>query len=144
MKLKSAFIAVCLLIGGLLFQLSAQNSNRAYTGWGEGEWWTPVFCDGEQIDILNGTVTFHWVYKPKDGGMDIDHAHGTLVSEETGEVFKYNESSKFYWGDLICAWHYHAIGENGTVYHGIIVADMLYPGSNCHDWILTPGKTVCH
>jgi hypothetical protein len=64
MKTKM-FLWVCLIIGMALTQVSAQNgkdgngSEVEYNTW--DTYWIPVYCDGEQVDLLTGSVIIHHI-----------------------------------------------------------------------------------
>jgi hypothetical protein len=62
MKTKTFFL-ICLLLGIGLTRLSAQNGQNGTTGsYSERYSWTfdiPVFCNGQQVDLLTGELEWH-------------------------------------------------------------------------------------
>ena len=143
MKTKTFFM-LCLLLGIGLTQLSAQNGNEVgrdiYLNY-----WTPVWTsNGDQIDVLAGDVTDHFVHH---------FQHGVLVSFKstfygevksvgfykdgvkiggTGEVFTIKDQFK---SDLtsttnIGGGHCHAKGNQGSDY--MIFYEYKY------DWSVDP------
>ena len=142
MKTK-VFLFVCLFIGMAVTTSFAQDkANSATQGWTEGAYWSPVFCDGQMVDFLQGGwIRVHYVYKLfKNGDLlykEIDQIKGEVTST-TGEVFKIREIDKWsYSGQWIMTWHYNLIGNQGTHYIGTLTY-------NYSTGELTIGKTVCN
>ena len=138
MKLKRLSVIFCLLAGVCFIQLSAQSTNKAHQGWWAGDFFTEVYCNGEQVDYVAGTLKFHYVYRSEaDYIWDIYQAKGEGVSSVTGENFKYKEIDKVYWEDGMYYWHYHLKGDMGSDYTGFAVWNMVtdemnFGPTNCH------------
>ena len=113
MKTKT-LILLCLLLGIGFTQLSAQSVSY-YMEW---DYWTPIYCDGVQVDYVTGTATAHVVEHYTDGELVWlkMHSYGEVTSE-SGEVFTlHNDQTK---EDLTeVTWHFNLDGENGTHYIG--------------------------
>ena len=96
-----------------------------------GEYYTPVICDGEEVDILylsevadqNAHITAHLI----DGKYVwfIVHCKLTITSLQTGETFKVNDQTKVYFDENeeydAFTMHIHAKGDKGT--HVIMFLD---------------------
>jgi hypothetical protein len=138
MQRKSIFLVIiCLFLGAGLSQLSAQNNGAIQDWMRSWEVRVDVYCDGDIVDVIDCTVDIHQVRK-----MDlvpiwrIYQLKGEGVSRNTDEVFKYKEGSKSDYDNLEATWHYHLIGNMGTVYIGFVT----------YDWTtreVTLGPTVC-
>ncbi len=58
MKAK-VFLFVCLFIGIATFSVNAQDkANKVDQGWFSSTYWSPVYCDGEVVDELEGGRTY--------------------------------------------------------------------------------------
>lgn len=143
MKRKSALLVItCLFLGAASIQLSAQSDNRTYQGWDEYSAVTPIYCDGEEVDLLLLEVRVHYVYHVKDGEVvwEHDQIKGTAASVSPGdEVFKYKEIDT-YLSESIIYFRYNAKGDLGTHYMGTMLVDIS------GGWgfeIFTPLSTVC-
>ncbi|MFB6341376.1 hypothetical protein ACE1ET_06620 [Saccharicrinis sp. FJH62] len=125
MKTKILFIGL-LLICFSGFQLTAEPNpgNGATQGWTEGTYWSPVFCNGQLVDVLEGGhIMLHYVLHIKDGFFfkEIDQLKGEVTSGETGETFKIVETDRTYFDDAwLITWHFSLIGDMGTHYVGTI------------------------
>lgn len=89
-----------------------------------GEYFTPVICDGEEVDILylpevadqNAHITAHLT----DGkyAWFIVHCKLTITSLQTGETFKVNDQTKVIFDENgeydKFTMHIHAKGDKGT------------------------------
>ncbi len=140
MKTKVIYL-FCLLLGMAWTQVTAQNkANNAVQGWTESTYYTPVYCDGEMVDYLEGGwLRVHYVYRYKDGMFfkEIDQLKGEVTSE-TGEVFKIRETDFTYFTDhWYVTWHYNLIGNRGNHYIGWMTYS-YWTGE------ITAGDTVCN
>ncbi|WP_167611625.1 hypothetical protein [Maribellus sediminis] len=89
-----------------------------------GEYYTPVICDGETVDLLylpevegqDAHITAHLV----DGQFVwfIVHCKLTITSQQTGETFKVNDQTKVIFDENgeyeSFTMHIHAKGDKGT------------------------------
>ena len=140
MKTK-IILLLCLLVGSAFSQVSAQDkSNNAIQGWTTSTYWSPVYCDGVEIDLLEGgELRVHYVYRYKNGKFfkEVDQLKGEVTSK-TGEVFKIRETDKTYFTDhWYVSWHYNLIGDQGNHYTGWITYS-YWDGS------ITIGHTTCN
>lgn len=143
MKAK-IILMVCLLIGISSMSVSAQDkaNNAADQGWFTTTYWSPVYCDGVMVDLLEGgEVTVHYVFRYVNNGpvlaKEIDQVKGTVTSQ-SGEVFKIRETDKYFYTDhWELTWHYNLIGNMGNHYIGSITY-------NYQTGEITVGKTVCN
>jgi hypothetical protein len=158
MKTKTLLL-ICLFLGIGLTQISGQNGQKdapkTYSEWYTTAYPDPVFCDGEQVDVLDLTITSHHIAKYVKGEWlhCFVQSTGTAVSvgfiDEngnkiggTGEVFTIKEIAKqdnniitaTYW-EWVANLHFNAKGNNGTHY---IVSCTLY-----YDGRVEGGKSVC-
>ena len=130
------------LIMSLSFgQLNAQKTNPVmYNYWATGTYWSPVYCDGMQVDVLEGgTIRIHIVALVKDGALqwEIDQIKGCVTSL-TGESFMIREVDRYFFdGNWFVTWHYNLIGDQGTHYTGTLTYSYL-------DGSITVGNTTCH
>jgi hypothetical protein len=129
MKTKT-FFTLCLLLGSVLTQLSAQpevgkSGNMIINGTFDYVGKVPLNCDYGNLVYLVGTVRSHAVfhYSNYDGNVnDFDWSrqefHGELVLKGTNEVFKV--SDEFTWKDATltqpATGHSILIGNQGSVY----------------------------
>ena len=145
MKRKSALLVIiCLFIGAVSFQLSAQSENRTYQGWDQFSYVTPIYCEGEiePIDLLSIDVKIHYVVHFKDGEVvwETDQLKGTATSANPGdEIFKYREIDTYLSKNLIY-FHYNAKGNMGTHYMGTMLVDI---SGGIGGEIFTPLRTIC-
>jgi hypothetical protein len=140
MKTK-AFLFIFLLFGISMAQVSAQGSDtRAWQGWFQSSYYTPVFCGDVMVDYLEGgVISVHYVVFRRDGKYqwETDKLKGEVTSQ-TGEVFKISELDKTYFTDhWYVTWHYNLIGNRGTHYIGTLTYS-YWTGET------TVGMTVCH
>ena len=143
MKRKSALsVIICLFIGAAMIQLSAQSENRTYQGWDTYSAITPIYCDGEEVDILLLDVKVHFVVHIKDGEVvwETDQIKGTATSASpSDETFKYREIDTYLSENLIY-FHYNAKGDMGTHYMGTMLVDISGGWGN---EVFTPLSTKC-
>ena len=124
MKTKT-FIILCLFLGIGLTQLSAQPDNKHGTGSvaydypGLG-WLTGVYCDGVQVDFMEGTGDAHVVDHYTNGIQDweILTFSGVGKSDWTQEIFTFKEQDKF-WNPKQGDWmvNAHIKGDKGALYN---------------------------
>ena len=145
MKTKTFFI-LCLLLGIVTMQLSAQNGKN-----GSGtiksditvdNWSGPVFCDGVLSDLitcssLSVEVTVHYVNGVEQWGINKVKTR-EFTSVNTGEVYK-GEAMFDHWSDVkgIDKFHYNLIGDKGGNISLHITIDLstfefVDIQSNCH------------
>jgi hypothetical protein len=141
MKTKT-FLLLCLFLGVGLTQLSAQNGKN---GTGtivftfENDYWSPVFCNGVQVDVLEGKLTSQVVIHAEKGQYKwyMLHWHGELISSLNQEVFQIHESDKIdipKLGDW--SYHFNLVGNKGSHY---INSGTL----NTDTWNVVVNKSVC-
>lgn len=142
MKAK-VFLLACLFIGFASTKVLAQDkANKADQGWVEGTYYSPVFCDGEMVDYLEGgTIMVHYVFRMfKNGDVlakEIDQIKGEVMSS-SGETFIVREIDKLsYENSWVLTWHYNLIGDRGTHYTGTLTY-------NYGTGELTVGNTTCN
>jgi len=129
MKTK-IFLLLCLFTGLGLTQLSAQNGKNgtgAINGFFEWDGYKqPVYCDGEIIDYLTGTVSLHSVAFFKNNVVLFynQHLFGEVYSTKTGEIFKLNEIDKCDQTSMLDFFHFNLIGNKGSHYIGFYIWDM--------------------
>lgn len=94
--------------------------NRSYSWTQDLILWTPVYCDGELVDLLTGPVTAHFVAHVKDGEIVwyMFQMFGEVESDLNGEVFTVHEKDK---GILIPSqetytYHVNLVGNMGSHY----------------------------
>lgn len=141
--MKTTFFLILFFFLGLaVTQTSAQEkANKADQGWFASTYWSPVYCDGEMVDYLEGgEIRVHYVFRLfKNGSVlakEIDQIKGTVTSS-TGEVFKIRETDKYKYIDgWEFTWHYNLIGDKGSHYIGTIT--YYYKTGE-----LVVGHTVC-
>ncbi len=127
MKTKSFLMIFCLFAGAVLMSLSAQSIEKSYPGWSNSLFYTEVYCEGEQVDYVEGVLKVHFVRHYAGGSWwkwEIYQAKGEGQSLWTGEVFKYKEVDKVDWGEGIYSWTYHLKGNRGSKYMGHVTWDM--------------------
>lgn len=126
MKTK-VILLLCLFMGLMqIQQVSAQGkANKADQGWFTSTYWSPVYCDGEMVDLLEGgELRVHYVFRMfKNGSVlakEVDQIKGTVTSS-TGEVFKIRETDKYKYIDgWVLTWRYNLIGDMGSHYIGTL------------------------
>ncbi|MGD0757015.1 MAG: hypothetical protein ABR927_18355 [Bacteroidales bacterium] len=148
MKTKTLLL-LCLFFGIGLTQLSAQelilkyNMSKDGTGtlqirinYNFGEYAIPVFCDGQQVDLLIGSATFRGVHRYKNWvfqGANDEFFGGDLHSTISDEVFKFIEKDHtgeftLVPGDLtpygILRVDYNINGNEGHHYIGTLLWDI--------------------
>lgn len=141
MKIKSLFVIVCLLVGAVFIQLSAQSDKRSVQGWFEWTVYSEIYCDGVFTDAIMGTLKFHYVFHPKSA-VEIEQYKGTGESLITGESFKWRETDKVSFADNTATIKYNLKGNQGSHYIGYMTLDFSDPDYN--NWVFTPIRTVCH
>lgn len=143
-KMKTnVFLMLCIFIGITSISVSAQDkANKAEQGWFTTTYWSPVYCDGEMVDLLKGgELRVHYVFRFVNNGLivakEIDQIKGSVTSV-SGEVFKIRETDKYFKTDhWEVTWHYNLIGDQGNHYIGWITMNFLTNE-------ITVGKTVCN
>ena len=126
MKTKSIFISLILLTGMAFTQqaVAQQKEKKTEQGWFTSEYWSPVYCDGVMIDLLEGgELRVHYVVHYKEGVkyFEIDQLKGYVTSGITGETFKVREVDKYYFTDhWYVTWNYNLIGDMGSHYVGTL------------------------
>lgn len=128
MKAK-LFLFACLFIGIASLSVNAQDkANKADQGWYSSTYWSPVYCNGEVVDVLEGgEIMVHYVYRTfKNGELlqkEVAQIKGTVTSA-TGEVFTIRETDKYFYIDhWVMKWHYNLIGDQGSHYTGTLFYD---------------------
>jgi hypothetical protein len=161
MKTKT-FLLLCLFLGIGLTQLSAQNgkngTNGSYSEYFTVDGWTQgAYCNGNQVDLLMGTLTFHHIGHYLKGDWiwcKTQCVSGELVSigfkdkdgktiGGTGETFSVHEIQKQVNniqpnGDWLYVdyCHFNLLGNKGTHYIGTIIWD--YTGAE------TSASAICN
>ena len=144
MKTLKSILVACLFAGLFVTSASAQDkANKVTQGWKTGIYWSPVFCDGEMVDMLeSGTLRIHYVWRWEPGVIykEIDQLKGEVQSSKTGEIFKIRETDKYLGTPnfFIVTWRYNLIGNMGSHYHGTITMDMISGD------IIEISNTVCN
>jgi hypothetical protein len=129
MKTKT-FLLVFLFTGLGLIRLSAQNGKNgtgAINGFFEWDGYKqPVYCDGEIVDYLTGTVSLHSVAIFKDNVVLTynQHLFGEVYSTVTDEIFRLNEIDKCDETSMLDPFHFNLIGNKGSHYIGFYIWDM--------------------
>jgi hypothetical protein len=124
MKTK-IFFMLCLLLGIATTQLFAQppivpdgTKSVSFRFELTVPFWTPLYCNGELVDIVGGTLKFHHIWHYADGTdlWCIYQCEGELTGQNTGEVFKYKESGRkhFHYDNCFVTFHYNALGDQGN------------------------------
>ena len=136
MKTK-AFLLVCLFLFMGLTQLSAQNgkggTNGSYSERFSDVFSIPVFCGGQQVDYLVGTLEWHHIGKWLKGDWQncFVQMFGELTSTTgSGEVFRVqliakqdnNIQSDGSW-EYYAVTHVNLIGNKGSHYIGEFTMD---------------------
>jgi len=145
MKTK-AFLVVCLFLGFGLTQVSAQveyhmskdgtgtiSYRGTFTNWGQA-----VFCDGQQVDYIEGNVECHnvysfnkWVQHGANEHYFGDDFRSTWTTSD--EVFKFMEKDHamhvtFVEGDPMPygtdTFHFNLVGNKGHNYEGTCTWDI--------------------
>lgn len=125
MKTKILFLLglfICIAV------LPAKAQENASQWWAEQSTVAGVWCEGEMIDKLEGTVRAHIVFRNfKNGSLilrNIQQFKGELTSPNTGEVFTFNRMMSW---ELSDTWrgviHYNMKGDKGSMYSGKIYVD---------------------
>jgi hypothetical protein len=129
MKTK-IFLLSCLLLGFGLKQLPAQNGKNGTGAITSSFKWDgykqPVYCNGETVDYLTGTVSIHEVAVFKDNVVLTcnDHIYGEVTSIVTGEIFRLNEHDKYDFPSNLDFFHFNLVGDKGSHYIGFYIWDM--------------------
>lgn len=142
MRTLIVLIACSLIVVSTNNAFAQDKAKKAVQGWTTGEYWSPIYCDGEEIDLLEGgELRVHYVYrlKPFVYFKEIDQLKGEVTSSVTGEFFKVRETDKLKNtpNSYMVTWRYNLIGNNGTHYHGTLTMNM-------RTGKIIIGKTVCH
>jgi len=137
MKTKTLLV-FCLITGMAITRLCAQS----YQYKGETEWWTPVVCNGVEIDQLTGSNLYiHQIEHYKAGGLQWINVqvHGEITSS-SGEVFQVLEIIKVghFPQPWMLFWHDNLRGSEGNHY-------IMFFELNWNDEIptITCTKAVC-
>lgn len=145
MKKIRVLTLVCFFSGLIAIGAFAQDkSNRAEQVWTTSQgYWTPVYCDGVQVDELSGgEIVAHYVFRMfKNGDVmakQVAMVKGMITSDLTGEVFMIREIDKYEYVDhWVVDWHYNLIGDQGSHYTGWLTYD--YRSGE-----ITVGNTTCN
>jgi len=151
MKTKT-FLLLCLILGIGLTRISAQapkgqnGTNGSYSERFESEFVIPVFCNGQQIDLLDATFEWHHIGKYLKG--EWLHCYvqifGTAVSTSgSGEVFDVQLIGKQdnniqldgSW-EFVANTHVNLKGNMGSHYIGSFIMDWT--------GVVTSVKAVCN
>ena len=123
MKTKTLLL-LCLFLGIGLTQLSAQNGKNG-TGsvqvksvWDSYNIPIPVICNGEEQDMLVGSVYLHGVMHFKDGVWLWNNVtyFGEVTSKKTGVVYSVKDIFKISTYDLYGFGHCKLEGSDGSHY----------------------------
>ena len=143
MKTKTSLL-VCLFLGILMTQLSAQNGKKG-SGSESVKWvWDayyidiPINCNEAVVDRLKGSVTVHLIDHYKNGALiwEKEQFDGEATSQETGEVFIVKdifEINAVTWG---MTGHCNLIGNYGTHY---VLTYIYYSATDTFEFV----KAVC-
>ncbi|MCJ7447487.1 MAG: hypothetical protein MUO72_07340 [Bacteroidales bacterium] len=148
MKTKT-FLLLCLFLGIATTQLSAQNGKEGTGSTSDYYIWDtfsqPVYCNGELIDYIEGSVAFHKVTHYKDGnliwiktqgfGEAVSVDNEDLVFTGSGEVFRVQSINRTVGLDIGIS-HLFLIGNQGSHYIMTFTMD-LETGE------ITYGECVC-
>ncbi|RKD90002.1 hypothetical protein [Mangrovibacterium diazotrophicum] len=110
--------------------------------WKTGEgYFIPLMCDGETVDVLNGSLMAHYRWHVMNGQtqMVLVRFSGELTSEATGETFVINESDKIRYEEgamMHYSFSWNVRGNWGSHYIGSGYLDL-------NTWEVVPEKTVC-
>jgi hypothetical protein len=145
---RKTFLLLWLLLGIGFNLLSAQNGKN-----GTGavvvkniDWpgyWCPVYCNGVQVDLLTGNVTFHMEVTYKNGVATSanQQVHGEVTSSYPPyEVFKLNELDHVGHLSTVTKFHNNFVGNMGSHYIGFFIWDFTND-PNMENIIST--KAVC-
>lgn len=120
--------------------LNSVSTDRTISHRFSGSYWTPLYCEGVESDILEGSMDIHCVMHFENGvivRMIMRYA-GSLTSQKTGEVFEMKKIDK---SDLpqagIITLHSKIKGDKGT---HIITSAII----NTETWKVTIFKTICN
>lgn len=141
-KILVVIISCLLLVISTNDSCAQEKAKNAEQGWFVSEYWSPIYCDGELVDFLEGGVLrIHYVSRlePFVSYKEIDQIKGEVTSTLNGEVFKVRETDKHMAipGSYIITWRYNLKGNMGTQYHGEVTFN-VYTGE------FTIGKTMCN
>ena len=120
--------------------LGSGSADRAISHRFQGGYWTPLICDGVEVDVLEGSLDVHCVMHYENGNIVwmIMRYTGTLTGPKTGEVFEIKEIDM---SDLpktgIITFHSNITGDKGS--HIISSATI-----NTDTWELIWNKSVCN
>ena len=98
-----------------------------------------LWCGEKQIDVLIGDMDVHCTMQFQNGVelfMNMTF-HGTFKGQSSGEVFKYNEMTKYDASNVkIYKGHFKAIGDMGS---RVIVSYTFLT----EDWVFVLDKAIC-
>lgn len=148
MKTKT-FLLLCLFLGMGLTQLSAQNGKNStgsvaydYSNLG---WWTPIYCDGVQVDVIKGMGDVHIIDHYNDGNWQREFLvswSGVGTSMRTGETFTFKEQDKNFFSKKLDTWvitvKTHIQGDKGSLYNVSFI--LIWDGNN---WSLNLVNATC-
>lgn len=146
MKTKALFL-VCLLLGIAYSQSYAQtwppeppSGNQSLTLSMDWPYYTEVYCDGELVDILTGTVTLHCTLHFEDGVYMWGKysLHGEAIGQD-GEVFKIKEKDVEYFPLALYDVHYNLKSNLGNHYIAHITFDF-----SVEPYIVAVSHAECH
>lgn len=124
MKTKT-FLLLCLFFGIGLTQLSAQNGKNGtgtdISDYSNEYWYTEVYCDGVQVDFIEGTSDIRIINQWVDGvwQWQIASNSGVGTSSCTGETFTFKDQVHFYYNNNKGGLRIdeHVKGDKGSLYN---------------------------
>ena len=141
MKAKIFLIVCTFMCVTWIYSTAQDKANNGWQYWTQSTYWTPVWCNGVEVDMLEGgEIRVHIVGRSFNNGKlykQVAQLKGEITSE-SGEVFKIREIDKWYATDShYVTWKYNLKGDMGSHYHGTVTINRV-TGE------MTIGKTVCH
>jgi hypothetical protein len=143
MKTKT-FLLLCLFLGIGLTQLSAQNGKNGtgtdISDYPNEYWYTEVYCDGVQVDFIEGTGDVRIINQWVDGvwQWQIASCSGVGTSDWTGETFTFKERVHFYYNNNKGGVRIddHVQGDKGSLYNMTFII-------NTNDWTMSVKNASC-
>lgn len=138
MKKMQFIFGICLLFALGLNQAAAQ----ATSSWNSGAYWSPVVCDGEMVDYLEGgEIIVHAVNHSnwmESGVYDNVQIKGWVKSGVSEEIFTVKENGRTYFedGHWVYKWTANLKGNMGN--HYLLQITYSYLTGE-----VTFGKAVC-
>jgi len=117
---------------------SSENRTYVYKNIDVG-YWSPVICEGVQVDILTGTIKANIVVHYENGYLKwyMYQWDGEVTSELNQEVFVVHESDKVSIPiPDTYTYHFNLVGSMGSHYFNSGTLNM-------NDWSITVDKSVC-